>query len=482
MRTKPALRTELLSYLSFFAAAALLVGVATTAVAGPISSGEQFWLVMALVALEVGVFVVFGRYLVTRLVLRPLKHLMSTADQVADGDLNARAPDGETRDFATLAARLNRMTDHLRDAQSQLVRSEKLASVGRLAAGIAHEVGNPLGAVGTYVEVLRRRGADPEVIGGLTRELDRLDRIVRSLLDYARPQEEALELVQPSDIVRGAFTLLEAQGALKTVRPSLDLADGVPRIRARAHLLEQALVNIVLNAVDAAPGAAVVVGVRRWAYEPGHAAPRRAVDPRGRVLVVGGEPGLRQSLGLLLADAGYDVAAESDGKRALERALAEPFDLILSDVRMPEMDGLAFLRAYRSRGGTALVIMMSAYGAEEAALAAMKEGAYDYIPKPFRPDEVVLTLRKAEERERLGRTIATLKAQLDSTPAARALVAERRPMRAALEPLARVAEPKTTVLITGGSGAGEEGIAQAIHRASPRAAAQCFPMQRAAIP
>src|SRR5438128_5431060 len=228
MRTKPALRTELLFYLSFFAAAALLVGVATTAVAGPIASGEEFWLVMALVALEVGVFVVFGRYLVTRLVLRPLQHLMSAADQVADGDLNARAPDGETRDFATLAARLNRMTDHLLDAQSQLVRSEKLASVGRLAAGIAHEVGNPLGAVGTYVEVLRRRGADPEVISGVTRELDRLDRIVRGLLDYARPQEEALAPLDAGAVARGVYGLLEAQGALKPVRATLEVAPDLP--------------------------------------------------------------------------------------------------------------------------------------------------------------------------------------------------------------------------------------------------------------
>src|SRR5881296_2513099 len=279
MRTKPALRTELLFYLSFFAAAALLVGVATTAVAGPIASGEEFWLVMALVALEVGVFVVFGRYLVTRLVLRPLQHLMSAADQVADGDLNARAPDGETRDFATLAARLNRMTDHLLDAQSQLVRSEKLASVGRLAAGIAHEVGNPLGAVGTYVEVLRRRGADPEVMLGLRRELDRIDTIVRSLLDYARPQEEALDVVAPGDVVQGAYALLDSQGALKAVQASLDVPPGVPRIRARAHLLEQALVNLVLNAVDAAEGGVVVLGARAWAYEPGRAAQRRASDP-----------------------------------------------------------------------------------------------------------------------------------------------------------------------------------------------------------
>src|SRR5881409_3734755 len=191
MRPKPALRTELLFYLSFLAAAALLVGVATTVVAGSIAPGEEFWMVMALVALEVGVFVVFGRHLVTRLVLRPLGELTATADAVADGELDARAPDAETRDFATLAERLNRMTDHLLDAQGQLVRSEKLASIGRLAAGIAHAVGNPLGAIGTYVEVLRRRGADPEVISGVTRELERLDRIVRGLLDYARPQERS---------------------------------------------------------------------------------------------------------------------------------------------------------------------------------------------------------------------------------------------------------------------------------------------------
>ena len=278
MRPKPALRTELLFYLSFLAAAALLVGVATTVVAGTIAPGEEFWMVMALVALEVGVFVVFGRHLVTRLVLRHLGQLTATADAVAAGDLDARAPDAETRDFATLAARLNRMTDHLLDARSQLVRSEKLASVGRLAAGIAHEVGNPLGAVGTYVEVLRRRGADPEVVAGLNRELDRIDHIVRSLLDYARPEEEPLDVVQPDEIVRGAFALLAAQGALKAVRASLDVAEGVPRVRARAYLLEQAIVNLVLNAVDAAPGAPVVVGARRWAYEPGRAVPRRATD------------------------------------------------------------------------------------------------------------------------------------------------------------------------------------------------------------
>ena len=201
-----------------------------------------------------------------------------------------------------------------------------------------------------------------------------------------------------------------------------------------------------------------------------------------RVLIVDDEPGLRQSLGLLLGDAGYEVAAESDGRRALDRATAEPFDLVLCDVRMPQLSGIEFLRAYRDRGGTALVIMMSAYGGEDAALAAMKEGAYDYVPKPFRPDEVVLALRKAEERERLRRTVVGLRAQLERGPEARALVAASPAMQAALDVIARVAEYPTTVLITGESGTGKEVIAHAIHRASPRAGAAFIGVNCAAIP
>jgi len=201
-----------------------------------------------------------------------------------------------------------------------------------------------------------------------------------------------------------------------------------------------------------------------------------------RVLVVDDEPGLRQSLGLLLGDAGYEVVAEGDGRRALERATTESFDLVLCDVRMPEMSGLEFLRAYQQRGGSALVIMMSAYGGEDAALAAMKEGAYDYVPKPFRPDEVVLALRKAEERERLRRTVAGLRAQLDRGPESRALVAASPAMQSALDLVSRVAEHSTTVLITGESGTGKEVIANAIHRAGPRAGAAFIGVNCAAIP
>src|SRR2546427_5036172 len=272
-------RSTLFPYTTLFrslAAAALLLGVGTIvavqALAQDLSPGQVLPLLLAIVALDVGIFIVFGGYLVRRHILRPLGRVIAVADAVAAGDLAARAPGAETRDFAVLAERLNRMTDHLLDAQGQLVRSEKLASVGRLAAGVAHEVGNPLSAIGTYLEVLRRRGADPEVMAGLARELERIDTIVRSLLDYAQPREEALQPVDVAVVVRAAFGLLQAQGAIKAVRATLDLPAELPRIRGHAHALEQALVNLLLNAVDATRGGALAVGARRWAYEPGHAA------------------------------------------------------------------------------------------------------------------------------------------------------------------------------------------------------------------
>ncbi|HLZ45705.1 MAG TPA: HAMP domain-containing sensor histidine kinase [Gemmatimonadales bacterium] len=327
-RPKPALRVELLFYLTFLAAFAILVGVATSQLAFAVAPERGVVFVVLFVAIEVGIFVLYGRSLVTRLVLRPLGRVMSTADAVADGDLEARAPDADTRDFATLAERLNRMTDRLLDAQSQLVRSEKLASIGRLAAGVAHEIGNPLGAIGTYVEVLRRRGADPEVTSGLTRELERVDRIVRSLLDYARPQEDPLAPIDTAQLVRGSYELLRAQGAFRRLHVELDVAPDVPMILGRAHVLEQALVNLLLNAVDATPPEGVIVaGARAWAYEPGPASPKRATDPGyarfprtserrpARAEFAAGQPGAL----LFVADSGPGVPAADRDK------IFEPF-------------------------------------------------------------------------------------------------------------------------------------------------------------
>jgi two-component system response regulator AtoC len=149
---------------------------------------------------------------------------------------------------------------------------------------------------------------------------------------------------------------------------------------------------------------------------------------------------------------------------------------------MPKMDGVTFLRRYRADGGQALLIMMSAYGSEETALAAMREGAYDYLHKPFRPDEVTMTLRKAEERERLRREVETLRTSLGAGAAGDLVVSESRAMRDLLDLASRVARHNTTVLITGESGTGKEVLARAIHRMSPRSEQSFTAINCAAIP
>ena len=201
-----------------------------------------------------------------------------------------------------------------------------------------------------------------------------------------------------------------------------------------------------------------------------------------RVLIVDDDAGLRQSLALLLQEAGYEALSEGDPEEALRRAGTEGFDLILCDVRMPKMDGVSFLRRYRADGGAALLIMMSGHGTEDSALAAMREGAYDYLHKPFQPDEVTMTLRKAEEREKLRCEVETLRTSLGAAVVQDLVVCESRAMRDLLDLASRVARHNTTVLITGESGTGKEVVARAIHRMSPRAERSFVAINCAAIP
>ena len=201
-----------------------------------------------------------------------------------------------------------------------------------------------------------------------------------------------------------------------------------------------------------------------------------------KLLIVDDEPALRQSLRLILSDEGHDVAEASGATAALARAAEESFDVILSDVRMAGMDGITFLRRYKESGGTALVIMMSAYGGEDAAIAAMKDGAYDYIAKPFRADEIVLVLRKAEERERLRREVESLRQTLGAAAALPGIVAASPAMKAALDIVAKVAPHPTTVLITGPSGTGKEVVARELHRQSQRSDQPFVAVNCAAIP
>src|SRR6476646_7695632 len=131
-----------------------------------------------------------------------------------------------------------------------------------------------------------------------------------------------------------------------------------------------------------------------------------------RILVVDDEENLRLVLRTLLKRAGYEVESASTGEEALEKVESFGPDVVITDVRMPKMSGLDLLAALRAKQSPATVIVMSAYGSVDLALEAMKAGAYDYIAKPFKPDEIVLALRKAEERESLRRENRALKEQI----------------------------------------------------------------------
>jgi two-component system response regulator AtoC len=200
------------------------------------------------------------------------------------------------------------------------------------------------------------------------------------------------------------------------------------------------------------------------------------------VLIIDDEPGLRQTVSLILAEEGYQVFTASDGEEGLNRALELKPEIILCDVRMPRLGGLDFLDRYREADGKGMVIVMTAYGGIEMAIAAMKRGAYDYLAKPFSPDQLVLALKKAEERESLRREVSRLREEVSIGRRYREIIAKSPAMTRALEIAAKVARHPSAVLITGESGTGKELVARLIHGESDRHDAAFIPLNCGAIP
>jgi two-component system response regulator AtoC len=204
--------------------------------------------------------------------------------------------------------------------------------------------------------------------------------------------------------------------------------------------------------------------------------------PFRNVLIADDEESMRHLLSVFLRDHGYAVSAVANGEEALKELAARDYDLVLSDVRMPRMGGIALLRAVERLHPDLTFIVMSAYGTHDTAIEAMKAGAYDYVSKPFKPDEVLLVLKKAEERERLARENRRLRTELAAEYRFDNLVGASEPMVEVLKQVRKVAPIKTTVLLSGESGTGKELVARALHELSPRASLPFVAVNCGAIP
>jgi two-component system response regulator PilR (NtrC family) len=193
-------------------------------------------------------------------------------------------------------------------------------------------------------------------------------------------------------------------------------------------------------------------------------------DPRLRILIVDDEEVLRDVLDAVLRREGFDVLMAASGEEALARLDEDDnVDLVILDIMLPGISGIDTLRAVRISNPTLPVIVITAFSSIDGAIEAMKHGAFHYIPKPFKNEEVVLTVNKALEQRRLSRENERLKAELSERYAYANIIGKSEPMRKVYELIRLAAPSRSNILIMGESGTGKELVAKAIHHASPRA-------------
>jgi len=253
----PSVRNELLATVAFVAFGALVFAVATVLIGSALLLDETTGSIMItlLILADVIILIAISGYKLRVLIIGPLAEAVETAEAIAAGDLQRRLPPGRTEEFKRLATSFNQMTDQLMAERELVVRSEKLASIGRFAAGVAHEVGNPLAAINAYAHILRDHAANhpaaAQAVQEIRREVDRIDRIVRGLLDYSRPRKATPYAVAVNDVVSSVVEMMKTQGVLKRIDVTCDFVPPVPRVFGNSHDLEQVLVNLFVNAADA---------------------------------------------------------------------------------------------------------------------------------------------------------------------------------------------------------------------------------------
>jgi two-component system NtrC family sensor kinase len=244
---------------------------------------ESRRVILITVILDAIVLIVFGTFLLSRVLVKPIKDLLRLTQKISDGDFSQKIDVTSTTEIGQLIGSFNRMIERLREnqeslenyleslesankqlkqAQEELIRTEKLASIGRFAAGVAHEVGNPLGAILGYTSILEREGMDHEeardYLKRIEKEIERINRIVRELLDFARPSKFEIKAVEVNKILESTLSLLSYQKNFKNIETQLDMQQDLPLIKGDESQLSQVFINIILNAIDAMPDGGIL--------------------------------------------------------------------------------------------------------------------------------------------------------------------------------------------------------------------------------
>jgi two-component system response regulator PilR (NtrC family) len=204
--------------------------------------------------------------------------------------------------------------------------------------------------------------------------------------------------------------------------------------------------------------------------------------PDIRVLVVDDEQSMRELLAIMLRQAGYQVSVADGGEAAIESLKTESFDLVVTDLRMRTIDGLSVLKAAKEHAPRTVVLVVTAYASTETAVEAMKLGAYDYVTKPFKLDELKVTVANALERRRLQEENLALKRQLHRERGFENFVGRSSKILEVFETIRKTADSGSTVMITGESGTGKELVAQALHWESSRRSGPFTSVNCGAVP
>ena len=202
---------------------------------------------------------------------------------------------------------------------------------------------------------------------------------------------------------------------------------------------------------------------------------------KGKILVVDDERNMREVLEIFLKGEGYDVVVADGGESGMEAIRKDIFDLVITDLKMPKVSGFDLLKTIKNISPETTVVIITAFGTTESAVEAMKLGAFDYIQKPFKNNDIRLVVKNALEKQKLQKDVSILKEQL-RPPSLENIIGESAPMRELFSVISKVAQSNANVLIVGESGSGKELVAKAIHNLSQRKERHFVAINCAAIP